>query len=98
MNRSDDDKLIDKLIGEAVMTLLESEGPVNSRALTDELRRMAAQEQNLMRRESILRATREVKQSIDAYRHQTARDAAGQQNGPRSVFDHHSAGSGSRKH
>ncbi|SFM93621.1 hypothetical protein SAMN05216516_101417 [Izhakiella capsodis] len=95
MKRSDDIRCIDELIGEAVMTLLESDGPLNTQALTDELGRMASEEQNVIRRQSIFGAISEVIQSIDAYRHRTDRGANVQQNASRSLFEHCSP---ARKH
>ena len=44
MKRSDVDKLIDELIGEAVLSLLKENGPINTHALVQRLRSMKSHE------------------------------------------------------
>ncbi|PIJ48474.1 hypothetical protein BL250_15180 [Erwinia sp. OLTSP20] len=91
MYRSEDEKQIDRLIGEAVMTLLTSGGPVDSKVLIDQLSQMALAASSPRQRALLQRALREVNESIETYRQHAERlpDA-------RSLFDHHS--SAARKH
>lgn len=53
MNSSDADRLIDQLIGEAVLSLLKERGPVTTEALVQRLRDMKAHEKDPQRRETL---------------------------------------------
>lgn len=53
MNRSEIDRLTDVLIGEAVLSLLSENGPINTRALVTRLRAMEAKETDYQRRETL---------------------------------------------
>ncbi|WP_409522195.1 hypothetical protein [Pseudescherichia sp.] len=60
MNRSDIEKLTDELIGEAVLSLLSENGPVNTRALITRLQSMEAKEKDIRRRETLGRVIAEI--------------------------------------
>nr|WP_312226663.1 hypothetical protein [Pseudescherichia sp.] len=60
MNRSETDKLTDELIGEAVLSLLSENGPVNTRSLVTRLRAMEAKEADSRRREILGRIIAEI--------------------------------------
>ena len=60
MNSSDVDKLIDQLIGEAVLSLLKERGPVTTDALVQRLRSMKTHEKNPQRRETLAKVIAEM--------------------------------------
>ncbi|WP_312453505.1 hypothetical protein [Pseudescherichia sp.] len=60
MNRSEIEQLTDELIGEAVLSLLSENGPVNTRALVTRLRAMEAKEADIRRREILGRVIAEI--------------------------------------
>lgn len=60
MNRSEIEQLTDEIIGEAVLTLLKSHGPINTHALIVALGNMEANEGNSQRREAIRSVIGEV--------------------------------------
>ncbi len=60
MNRSEVEQLTDELIGEAVLSLLSENGPVNTRALVTRLRAMEAKEADSRRREILGRVIAEI--------------------------------------
>ncbi|KNC13254.1 hypothetical protein AC790_11530 [Pantoea sp. RIT-PI-b] len=66
MNRSEHQKLIDEIIGEAALVLLQQAGPVNTQALIDQLMRMKEQSSDNHRREAIIAAITDVRASISA--------------------------------
>lgn len=73
MTGSDADKLIDQLIGEAVLALLQERGPLTSASLVQRLREMKARDKDPRRREILARAIAETADSISALqRHKTA--------------------------
>ena len=53
MNRSNADRLIDQLIGEAVLSLLKERGPVTTEGLLQRLRVMKEHEKDPQRRETL---------------------------------------------
>ena len=60
MNRSELERLTDELIGEAVLSLLSENGPVNTRALIARLQSMEAKEKDIRRRETLGRVIAEI--------------------------------------
>lgn len=60
MNSSDSDSLIDKLIGEAVLSLLKERGPVTTEGLLQRLRAMKACEKDPRRRETLARVIADI--------------------------------------
>ncbi|WP_312411447.1 hypothetical protein [Pseudescherichia sp.] len=75
MNRSEVEKLTDELIGEAVLSLLSENGPVNTRALITRLRAMEAREADGRRREILGRVIAEINNNTKvSMRSQTGRE------------------------
>lgn len=66
MNRSEHQKIIDEIIGEAALTLLQLSGPVNTQALIDQLLLMKQQSSDNDQRAAIAAAIAEVRDSIVA--------------------------------
>ncbi|MFJ5158332.1 hypothetical protein ACIP6T_04080 [Pantoea sp. NPDC088449] len=64
MNRSEYQKIIDEIIGEAALVLLQKAGPVNTQALIDQLIRMKEQSTDHEQREAIIAAITDVRNSI----------------------------------
>jgi len=75
MNRSEIDQLTDELIGEAVLSLLSENGPVNTRALVTRLRSMEAKEADGRRREILGRVIAEINNNTQvSMRHEAGRE------------------------
>jgi len=73
MNSSDADRLIDQLIGEAVLSLLKERGPVTTDALIRRLRNMKAREKDPQRRETLAMVIADIGSNNIAFkRHSTA--------------------------
>lgn len=72
MNRRHVDKMVDELIGEAVLSLLKENGPINTHALTQRLRSMKAHEKDPERREAIATVIAEISGSDVAFKHYKA--------------------------
>lgn len=68
MYRSEDEKLTDVMIGEAVLTLLKSDKPVSSDALITQLERMAAEADDDGKTSIIRKAITEVRNGMVAAR------------------------------
>jgi len=68
MYRSDDEKLTDVMIGEAVLTLLKSDKPVSSNALINQLELMAAETDDDAKVMTIRKAIIEVRNGMAAAR------------------------------
>lgn len=66
MFKSNDERVTDILIGEAMLDLLQSGKAVSSRALLESLQRMAENEEDDERRQGFARAIAEVKQNLAA--------------------------------
>jgi hypothetical protein len=64
MYRSDEERLTDIIMGDAVIQLLKNRGPVSARALIDKLRAMAAVEPDPLRQKALCRAMVEVSNNI----------------------------------
>lgn len=64
MNRSEIEQLTDEIIGEAVLSLLKSHGPVNTQALIVALGNMEANEGDARRREAIKGVIKEINNLI----------------------------------
>lgn len=68
MNSSDADRLIDQLIGEAVLSLLRERGPVTTEGLIQRLRNMKAHEKDPQRRETLARVIAEIGSNDPAFK------------------------------
>lgn len=66
MYKSEDEKLSDKMMGEAVMVLLRQDAAISNSALIRQLRDMVAVETNLRRRCALMCAIDEVSQHLNA--------------------------------
>nr|WP_154057735.1 hypothetical protein [Pseudescherichia vulneris] len=64
MNRSELERLTDELIGEAVLSLLSENGPVNTRSLITRLQSMEAKEKDIRRRETLGRVIAEINNNV----------------------------------
>lgn len=64
MNHNDYDPLTDILIGEAVLSLLKSKGPISKQALIGKLQAMQAGEQDNKRRNAIGRIIDEISNMV----------------------------------
>ncbi|WAH52927.1 hypothetical protein LMA04_02405 [Pseudescherichia vulneris] len=81
MSRSEIEQLTDELIGEAVLSLLSENGPVNTRALIARLRAMEAKEADTRRRETLGRVIAEINKTIKvSMREQTKSESKQQDN------------------
>jgi len=60
MSKNDDEKLVDILMGEAVMALLQQESPVFAEHVVAQLQAMAASERNPIRLRAFQRAIAEL--------------------------------------
>ncbi|MDV0596395.1 MULTISPECIES: hypothetical protein [unclassified Enterobacter] len=67
MNSSDADRLIDQLIGEAVLSLLKERGPVTTEGLLQRLRVMEVHEQDPWRRETLAVLIAEISSNSNAF-------------------------------
>lgn len=76
MYRSDDEKLTDVMIGEAVLTLLKSDKPVSSDALITQLELMAAEADDDSKVSVIRKAITEVRNGMVAARKRVQGDGA----------------------
>ncbi|MGR3181522.1 hypothetical protein ACVWI1_09970 [Enterobacter cancerogenus] len=72
MNSSDVDKLIDQLIGEAVLFLLKERGPVTTEALLQRLQSMKAHEKNPQRRETLAKVIAEMVETTIPFKRRRA--------------------------
>lgn len=60
MSKNDDERLVDILIGEAVMALLQQESPVFAKHVVAKLQTMATSERNSLRQQACQRAIAEL--------------------------------------
>lgn len=67
MNSSDADRLIDQLIGEAVLSLLKERGPVTTECLLQRLRAMKLHEKDPRRRETLAELITEISSNSNAF-------------------------------
>jgi len=74
MYRSEDEKLTDVMIGEAVLTLLKSDKPVSSNALIAQLELMAADADDDVKVSVIRKAITEVRNGMVAARKRVQAD------------------------
>jgi len=63
MNRSDEEKLTDIMMGEAVLTLIRADGVISNAALIHQLQLMAKAEIDAVKRRACQRAIHEVRAS-----------------------------------
>lgn len=80
MYRSEDEKLTDVMIGEAVLTLLKSDKPVSSSALIAQLEFMAANADSDAKVSIISRAITEVRNGMVAARKRVQKEGAERDN------------------
>jgi hypothetical protein len=64
MNRSDYQHIIDEIIGEATLALLQQAGPINTRALLEQLNMLGEQSDDPDRRHYVALAICEVRESL----------------------------------
>ncbi|WP_368541097.1 hypothetical protein [Enterobacter soli] len=82
MNSSDADKLIDQLLGEAVLSLLKERGPVTTDALVQRLRDMKAHEQDPQRRETLAMVIAEIGNNSIAFKRRRTAQGRPEREGP----------------
>jgi len=80
MYRSEDEKLTDVMIGEAVLTLLKSDKSVSSNALIEQLELMAADADDNEKVTAIRKAITEVRNGMVAARKRVKGDSAERDN------------------
>jgi hypothetical protein len=72
MNRSEDEKLTDVLIGQAILSLLYESGPINTQALIARLKIMESCEAKAEKRAAVSRAIVDISTGSLAARHRSA--------------------------
>ncbi len=80
MNRNEDEKLIDIMMGKAVLAMLHGGGPVSTAALVTQLQAMAADETHESRKRACELAIAEVRNSATAARQSTTFKVRGSDN------------------
>ena len=98
MKRSEIDQLTDELIGEAVLSLLSENGPVNTRALITRLRAMEAKEADTRRRETLGRVIAEINKNSDVSMRDRTQSTSKQQDNVVQLFGSSQQQSTSKKH
>jgi hypothetical protein len=68
MNSSESEHITDEIIGEAVLSLLKTNRPINTPALLVKLRLMQATEMNRPRRNAIIAVIEEISARLAEYR------------------------------
>lgn len=96
MNRSEHQKIIDEIIGEAALALLQRTGPVNTQALMDQLLLMKQQSSDEEQRAAISAAITDVRNSISAGK--KLRDEQPQSDNVLQLFGHNHQSGNNRKH
>ncbi|XXN64713.1 hypothetical protein ACRQ84_03965 [Enterobacter ludwigii] len=96
MNRSEHQKIIDEIIGEAALALLQRTGPVNTQALMDQLMLMKQQSSNDEQRAAITAAITEVRNSISAGKKR--REEQPQRDNVLQLFGNNEQSGNNRKH
>lgn len=97
MYRSDDEKLTDVMIGEAVLILLKSEKPVSSTALIEQLETMVAAAEDAKIRRTIKSAITEVRKGMAAASNRSKLDLP-DRNNVTHRFNSEGPPAGSKKH
>lgn len=64
MNRSEIEQLQDEIIGEAVLSILRDNGPINNKAVVVRLKAMEAKEPDARKRDAIARVIEEVSDKL----------------------------------
>lgn len=77
MNRSEIEQLQDEIIGEAVLSILRENGPINNKAVVARLEAMKASEPEALRREAIGRVIGEVRDKLVNRTAHPTREAGG---------------------
>jgi len=68
MNRSEIEHLQDEIIGEAVLSILRENGPINNKAVVLRLKAMEAREPDARKHEAIARVIEEVNDKLTSKR------------------------------
>ncbi|MCA1177756.1 MULTISPECIES: hypothetical protein [unclassified Pantoea] len=71
MNRSEEERLADIVMGDAVLQLLQNKGPVSNSSLLDKLRLMASIEPDASRQKALRRAMAEVMNNMQSSRQES---------------------------
>lgn len=74
MNRSEIEQLQDEIIGEAVLSILRDNGPINNKAVVVRLKAMEAKEPDARKREAIARVIEEVSDKLTNRRREPTED------------------------
>lgn len=98
MSRSEIEQLTDELIGEAVLSLLSENGPVNTRALIARLRAMEAKEADTRRRETLGRVIAEINKTIKVSMREQTKSESKQQDNVVQLFGSSQQQGTSKKH
>ncbi|HKS35061.1 MAG TPA: hypothetical protein VJS14_15150 [Enterobacteriaceae bacterium] len=76
MNRSEIEQLQDEIIGEAVLSILRDNGPINNKAVIARLQAMEAREVDSHKREAIARVIEEVSDKLATPRRAAAHEVS----------------------
>lgn len=99
MNRSEIEQLQDEIIGEAVLSILRDNGPINNKAVVARLEAMEANEVDLLKREAIARVIEEVSDKLATRRRPAAEEVSGpDRSNVYSLFGEESPSRISKKH
>ncbi|WP_075182105.1 hypothetical protein [Pantoea sp. 1.19] len=97
MYRSDEEKLIDTILGEAVIALLKGGGAINNAILIRQLQNMAASEKDPARQQACKQAIAEVRNNMTATRNRTTHEIVDRDN-VRHLFTSDGPPEGTKKH
>lgn len=98
MSRSEIEQLTDELIGEAVLSLLSENGPVNTRSLITRLRSMEAKEKDTRRRETLGRVIAEINNNTNVSMREQAKPGSKQKDNVFQLFGNSQQQGTSKKH
>ena len=97
MYRSNNQKLTDEIIGEAVLALLHAKGPVTTQALIAQLQAMESHAQDAVRREAIIAAIADVRSSMSEGKRRVMHEEQSRDN-VHSLFGDKKPSGSSKKH
>lgn len=97
MDRNEEEKLIDILLGEAVMVLLKEEAAISNAALITQLKLLAVAETNALRQRTYRLAINEVRNHASADASVTRHDVRDREN-KRHFLNHEGPPDGTKKH
>lgn len=80
--KNDEDELIDTIIGEAVIAMLDANGPVNSKALIAELESLGRVTTDPLRLSAINRAISDIQVLVSDYRRVSQQGGPGKEERP----------------